>query len=104
MDRVKPFENFFRVRTCDGNVATGLGAWEVGYRYSTLDLNDFAAGVRGGVVQDHTLGLNWYWNPYTRVMFNYVHSNSELAVGSYNHAAGGGGVQNMFETRMQIDF
>lgn len=103
-DRVKPLENFFRVRTCDGTVATGMGAWELVYRYSTLDLNDFGAGVRGGQVFDHTLGVNWYWNPYTRVMFDYVHSTSELAAGSYNHAGGGGGTENIFETRFQIDF
>jgi phosphate-selective porin OprO/OprP len=101
-DRVRPFENFFRVRTCDGTVATGLGAWEVAYRYSQLDLNDFGAGVRGGEAFDHTFGVNWYWNPYTRVMFNYVNSTSEDVPTAANGLAGG--TQNIFETRVQIDF
>ena len=39
-DRVKPFTNFFRVRTCDGDVASGWGAWEVGYRVTYVDMLD----------------------------------------------------------------
>jgi len=93
-DRIKPYENFFRVRTEDGSVRTGWGAWEIGYRFSTLDLND--TGVAGGNVSDHTIGLNWYLNPYTRLMFNYV--NSDLRSG------GTTGNMNIFETRAQIDF
>jgi len=95
-DRVKPFENFFRVRTCDGDVAMGKGAWEVGYRYSWLDLDD--AGIRGGWCRDNTFGVNWYLNPYTRLMFNYVHSfvspNADRADVDIN----------VFEMRAQIDF
>ncbi len=75
-DRVKPFENFFRVRDGDGNVRTGRGAWEVLYRYSTIDLQDTAAGVNGGTADDHTLGLTWYWTPYAKLMFNYIHTTA----------------------------
>jgi phosphate-selective porin OprO/OprP len=96
-DRVKPFENFFRVRAQDGNVHTGKGAWEVLYRYSYLDLNDTV--VVGGRVGDHTFGLNWYLNPYTRLMWNYVHSETNA-----HPVAGGTGVANIFEMRCQIDF
>ena len=39
-DRVKPYEDFFRVRTCDGNVGTGHGAWELAYRFSYIDMLD----------------------------------------------------------------
>lgn len=72
-DRVKPFTNFFRVRTSDGCVETGRGAWEVAYRYSWIDLNE--GGILGGIASDHTFGVNWYMNPYTRMMLNYVHSS-----------------------------
>ena len=72
-DRVKPFTNFFRVRTTDGCVETGRGAWEVAYRYSWIDLDE--GGILGGIAADHTVGLNWYLNPYTRMMLNYVHSD-----------------------------
>ena len=72
--RIVPFGNFFRVRTEDGCIQTGKGAWEVGYRCSYLNLND--AGVFGGHVVDHTVGLNWYLNPYTKVMFDLIHSDA----------------------------
>jgi len=96
-DRVKPHENFFRVRDADGDVQMGKGAWEVAYRYSFLDLNDDV--IIGGYVRDHTVGLNWYLNPYTRLMFNYVNSQTT----DYPGVAGIGRV-NIFETRVQIDF
>ena len=94
--RVKPFEDFFRVRDADGYVQMGKGAWEIAYRYSTLDLNDVLVGGRA---YDHTLGLNWYLNPYTRLMFNYVNSNI-----SPDHEEGVDGSVNIFEMRAQIDF
>ena len=96
---MKPIENFFRVRAEDGNVYTGKGAWEIGYRWSTIDLND--NGILGGEVQDHTFGVNWYLNPYTRIMFNYVRSDvdNSLAVAGIPDAG-----LNVFQMRAQIDF
>lgn len=83
-DRVRPNKNFRE----DG----GWGAWEVAGRYSYLNLN--SNDVEGGKMQDVTAGLNWYLNPCTKVMWNYVHS-----------------LQNTWETssdafmmRFQIDF
>ncbi|MHC4404943.1 MAG: OprO/OprP family phosphate-selective porin [Planctomycetota bacterium] len=93
-DRVVPFENFFRVRDCDGCVQTGKGAWELAYRVSYLDLN--SAVITAGNATNHTFGVNWYLNPYARLMFNYV--NSDLREG------GATGNMDIFETRAQIDF
>jgi phosphate-selective porin OprO and OprP len=90
--RVIPHENFFCLRTCDGSVATGLGAWEIAYRYSYLDLNSM--NIDGGRVGDHTLGLNWYLNPFARIMFNYVQSTTWDDYGKGN--------LNIFETRFQL--
>lgn len=110
-DRVRPFENFFRVRTGDGDIQTGWGAWEIAYRFSYIDMLDgltpSAATKGAGMATDHTLGVNWYMNPYTRVMFNYVHSqdtinmyNSTTTVAS--RVTGGG--LDIFEMRLAIDF
>ena len=68
---VKPFGDFFRVRT-DRGICTGLGAWEVAARFSSLNLSD--RNIQGGRLNDVTLGLNWYLNFQTRVMFNYIHA------------------------------
>jgi len=96
--RTKPFENFFLVRTCDGDLAWGKGAWEVLYRYSYMDLND--DNINGGLISNHTLGLNRYLNPYTRFMWNYVNSRStddDPAVTPMT-------TQHILEMRAQIDF
>ena len=53
----------------------GLGAWEVAARYSTLDLTD--NGWEGGVLNDVTVGLNWYANAFFRTTANWVHANLE---------------------------
>lgn len=96
--RVIPFENFFRVRDENCNVSTGKGAWEVGYRWSYIDFRD-AVSTAGNASRflNHTVGLNWYLNPYTRMMFNYVYSTEE----AINHADGH---LSVFEMRAQVDF
>jgi phosphate-selective porin OprO/OprP len=96
--RIKPFENFFRVRDKDGCVQTGKGAWEVGYRWSWVDFSDAvsAAGF-GDRFSNHTVGLNWYLNPYTKLMLNDVYSTDEPRVGA-------NGYLNTVELRAQVDF
>jgi phosphate-selective porin OprO/OprP len=95
IDRVKPFENFFWVRTCDGHGEYGMGAWEVAGRVSYIDLND--ANVRGGEMTDLTLGINWYLNPYTKLVANYIHSFTE-------HPTFGDTETDIYAMRAQIDF
>jgi phosphate-selective porin OprO/OprP len=50
----------------------GIGVFELAARYSAIDLS--SRDIRGGFQQDVTAGLNWYPEPYIRVMTNYVHA------------------------------
>jgi phosphate-selective porin OprO/OprP len=108
-DRVRPFENFFRVRTGDGDVVTGLGAWEVAYRFSYVDMLDGltpSTSTKGAALAvDHTIGLSWYLNPYAKVMFNYVHSldTANVVKGGVASRVAGGTI-DVFEMRFHMDF
>ena len=82
-DRTKPNRNF------DGS--GGTGAWEVALRYSATDLDD--RGARGGVLDGIAAGVNWYPNPVTRLMLNWVHTKREAA-----------GDADFLLIRAQIDF
>ena len=82
--RVKPKNNISRKEM-------GLGAWEVAIGYSETNLNDGA--ITAGKQSQITLGMNWYLNPVTRVMFNYVHASIEKM-----------GNVNLVQARFQIDF
>ena len=117
-DRVQPYEDFFRVRTGDGCCATGRGAWEIAYRFSYIDMlqglapsTTSATTAGAGRAADHTVGLNWYLNPYTRVMFNYIHSldaENVPIVNASNKTTGSfrvfGGNLNEFMMRVAMDF
>ncbi|WP_245311002.1 OprO/OprP family phosphate-selective porin [Bradyrhizobium valentinum] len=51
----------------------GVGVFEVAARYSAIDLT--SRDIQGGgFQQDVTLGLNWYPEPFIRVMANYIHA------------------------------
>jgi phosphate-selective porin OprO/OprP len=99
LDRVVPYENFFLVDRCDGGVGGGCGAWQVALRLSYLDLTDH--DILGGIGESVTLGLNWYWNPYARLQFNYSYGQI------YDHEPVAGqtfGDYHIVGTRLNIDF
>ncbi len=77
----------------------GWGAFEVALRLSTLDLDDGA--LAGGRQRDVTAAFNWYLNPRTRVMVNFVHG---LVNGRGNPPAVDGGRMNMLQARVQLGF
>lgn len=69
----------------------GAGAWEVALRFSNTDLTN--KNVLGGKQNDITVGLNWYLNPFTRLMVNHVWVNIEDE-----------GSARILQGRLQIDF
>jgi phosphate-selective porin OprO/OprP len=81
--RVKPNKNY--------SFGGSPGAWELKARYSELDLNN--GDISGGKVNDITAGANWYLNPNTRLMWDYVHADKEDS-----------GQADMLMMRLQFDF
>lgn len=70
--RVTPKENFTGFgmnpdgcEECGG----GLGAWQLGVRYSWIDLDN--KGIAGSTCHDITVGLNWFLNPYMKWQLNF---------------------------------
>lgn len=86
--RVVPHRNF-------GDCG-GLGAWQVGARYSKLDLVDGL--MDGGTLEDVTLGLNWFLNPNLKIQNNYIYTVRDAQAGP------GGGDSYGFGTRLAWDF
>jgi len=82
--RVRPHRSFL-------SKAGGAGAWELAARFSKLDLTD--GPITGGELRDWTLGVNWYLNPNSRVMWNYVRADLDKV-----------GDANIFQMRFQVDF
>lgn len=62
--RPEPYSNFWIV---PGSV--GPGAWEVAARWSYLDFTKIGQGQ----LNDLTVGINWYWHPHSRMMFEWIH-------------------------------
>ncbi len=101
--RVYPYENFWWVDAAPG-CRWGWGAWELAFRWSYLDMNDLglapAGGSNGtlGVMHNYTVGVVWYWTPYMRLMFNWVHSNLRDSFLGTTASA------DMFVTRMHLNW
>jgi phosphate-selective porin OprO/OprP len=94
IDRVIPFEDFFRARSFR-RIDGGWGAWEIAARWSYIDLN--SQNIRGGRLNDVTIGLNWYHNPYAKMQFNFIRA-------MLNNPTFGASNTNMFDIRYQMDF
>ena len=109
-DRVIPHENFFCVESEDCGTCRGWGAWQVGVRYTHLDLDDTqlptAATAVLGRTDDVTLGLNWFLNPNTKIQFNYfwLRRNARESVIAGREAPTLDGTANGFGVRVAIDF
>ncbi len=108
---VKPFREFMGLG--DGRGMCGWGAWEIAARWSYLNLSSTAvnpANIVGasapgitpsspnpGILNDSTVALNWWWNQYTRVQFNWIHA-------MLNNNAHGASTTDIWTARYQIEF
>ena len=94
------------------------GAFELAGRYSVLDLNyhegafgtaPTADAVRGGKQTILSAGINWYWNPIVRFMFDYSHVDVDRLspnAGTFLTPAGAeiGQTYNVLSVRSQLAF
>jgi phosphate-selective porin OprO/OprP len=87
-ERITPRSNF--------SWGEGRGAWELALRHSYLDLDD--QDIQGGRQSNTTFGLNWYINPHTRFMANYI------LVDTDPYASGLNNNPKIFQLRGQYDF
>lgn len=107
---VVPFTPFFG--TGRRGRMVGFGAWEVAARWSYVDLsgvnirpsNILPAPARtlppspnAGVLNETTVGVNWWWNRFTRVQFNWIHSMPD-------YIGYGSAPFDIYGTRFQIEF
>lgn len=92
--RVIPNSNWTMAAAEDGTRCHGTGAWQVGVRYSWIDLND--QGIAGGTVNDCTVGLSWFLNPNFKVQWNYSVADRSVN-GPSDGIVHGGGVRTAFD-------
>jgi phosphate-selective porin OprO/OprP len=71
--RVVPLQNYHWKKD---DCYRACGAWQVGVRFSYLDLND--KEIQGGRVYDWTVGLNWFLNPNMKVQCNYIVEHRDM--------------------------
>lgn len=106
---VKPYSDFFG--TGKRGSMCGWGAWELAFRWSYLNVaatniepGNLLPGIPGpppvpnsGQVNESTVALNWWWNQYTRVQFNWIHSMPDYNLAGYAPF-------DIFGSRFQIEF
>ena len=106
-----PFADFIPLKS-DG--IRGWGAWGVTARWSAVDLrnpskldhhyldsasNTFTGTSKSGtgVLNDITLGMNWYMNAHTKLQFNWIHAILDNSAKGWSSA-------ELFVSRVQVDF
>lgn len=100
----RPFRNgnFDRIKPLKPLGKGGAGAFELALRYDRLDLSDTPVLARAGNrAESLTFGLNWYFNPYAKLLFNWVRFNG---VNSPLDPIGARTAGDSWATRLHVDF
>ena len=89
---------FSRVKPNNNYGENGWGALEIAARFSAIEVKEssFYYYIKP-FQEDITLGINWYLNPNTRMMFNYV-------MGEMTNASGEITSENAVMMRIQLNF
>ena len=85
------YDGYARLKPTNNYGKDGFGAWELAARVSQSDLNTI--NVNGGEQMNYTFGVNWYLNPLTKFMFNYVNAQVKDL-----------GSLNVLQFRAQVNF
>ncbi len=90
--RVVPL-NDYHVKKHDPHRA--YGAWQIGARFSYLDLNTKA--IQGGQIYDWTVGLNWFLNPNMKFQLNYIAEHRDGPQGIVQGWINGVGIRGAYD-------
>ena len=83
----------------------GWGAWEIGARFSEIDVGEFAlADPLENNVESVTVGLKWIPNQYTRFVLNWVENKWQVPFTNPNDATQTVSKENRVDFRAQIYF
>lgn len=101
------FGEFTRQKVLNPVFEGGHGAWQLAARYDVLSLTDNATSIVActtcGEQKTWQLGVNWWLNDHTRVMFNY--NESKIAGGFLDGANLNDDAKiKGFGTRLQVDW
>jgi phosphate-selective porin len=96
-DGVKIKRNFHPFKSGEWNLVDSFGAWQAVFQWGYTDMEDWRTTLTtGGHQNDFVAGLNWFWTPQLRWVFEYVHS--EQCVGTaYRHQS-----QDIFATSLRV--
>jgi phosphate-selective porin OprO/OprP len=89
---------------------SGMGAWQVGLRYSIYDTNDLTGATVASTTTSRsgntlTAGLTWFINPNSRVMLNHSITSFDRAFAAPNiTGAGSHNSESMTTIRAQYNF
>ena len=96
---VKMKRNFHPYQHGEWNLIDSFGAWQAVFQWSYTDMEDWRANATtGGHQNDFVAGLNWYWSPQMRWMFQYVRSN-QCVGDTYSHRS-----QDIFATSIRYNW
>ncbi len=98
-DRPIPRNNFYVVRDPTGRLRASEGAVQLAMRYQYACLSDHQ--INGGTLNALTFGVNWMFNPNSRLYFNYDFAYRDFTNNLNNDASGW---ITGFGTRLAFDF